>query len=337
MNTGVRFVLGAAFAGLVLQREGIAAAAPVVPAFDHVFVILMENHTYASVIGNTTDAPYINSLASRYGVATNYLAVSHPSLPNYLALTGGDTFGITSDCTSCFVNAPNIAVDRIEPSGRTWKSYMESMPSACFGGDSSPYFQKHDPLYYFNDIRTNATECNRIVPYSSLSSDLQSTSTTPSYAFISPNQCNDMHDSCAPLNNPIRQGDQWLQAQLPNIVNAPAFSAQRSLVLVVWDEDDSSGNNQVAALVIAKGVPAGFRSSIAYSHYSILKTIEQSWGLSSLTSNDANANAMSDFFAAPAVPAAGPWSNAALGLFLGGAGVVVAMGSNKRKHDHSKT
>jgi phosphatidylinositol-3-phosphatase len=327
----LRLLSTAALALLVLHHEGVAAAAPAVPTFDHVFIVLMENQPYTSIIGNTTNAPYINSLASQYGVAANYSAAAHPSLPNYLALTGGDTFGITSDCTTCFVGAPNIVADRVEPSGRTWKAYMESMPSACFAGDSSPYAQKHDPFFYFNDIRTNATECNRIVPYSTLSSDLLSASTTPNYVFITPNLCDDMHDSCAPLNNQIRQGDQWLEGQLPSILASPAFSTQRSLVLVVWDEDDSSGNNRVAALVIAKGVPPGFRSPTAYSHYSILKTIEQSWGLGSLTTNDGNANAMSDFFPAPAVPAGGLFAHGALLALLGVSGTAVAMRNARRR------
>jgi acid phosphatase len=291
----------------------------------------MENHTYSSIIGDTTDAPYINSLATQYGVAANYFAVTHPSLPNYLSITGADTFGITSDCTTCFVSAPNIAADRVEPSGRTWKAYMESMPSACFAGDSGKYAQKHNPLYYFNDIRTVSAECNKIVPYTALATDLASASTTPNYAFITPNLCDDMHDSCSPTNNQIKQGDTWLSGQLPNILNSPAYTSQNSLIIIVWDEDDSSGTNQVPAILIAKNVKAGFKSSVSYSHYSILKTIESAWGLSSLTTNDASASAMSDFFVTvPQAPAMPPWGGLALTFLFGGAGVVAAMGKRRR-------
>jgi acid phosphatase len=265
------------------------AGAATIPAFDHIFIILMENHSYSEIIGSS-QAPYINSLASRYGLAANYFGVSHPSLPNYLALTGGDTFGITTDCTTCFVNAPNIAVDRVEASGRTWKSYQESMPSPCFIGDSNPYAQKHDPFIYFNDIRLNSTECNKIVPFTSFASDLTSTATTANYVWITPNLCDDMHD-CS-----IGTGDSWLQSNVPTILNSPAYTTQNSLLLITWDEDDGTQNNQVPTLVIAKNVTPGFKSGTLYSHYSVLSTIEQAWGLSSLTSNDANANAMSDFF-----------------------------------------
>jgi acid phosphatase len=304
-----------------VSLEGVAHAS--VPAFDHIFIIMMENHSYSSIIGNTTDAPYINGLANQYAVAANYFAASHPSLPNYLALTGGDTFGITSDCNTCFVGMPNIAADRVESSGRTWKSYMESMPSACFSGDSSPYFQKHDPLFYYNDIRTVPAECNRIVPYTALATDLGSASTTPNYVFISPNQCNDMHDSCSPLNNPVRQGDNWLSTNLPTILNSPAYTTQSTLVIIVWDEDDSSGNNQVPAIFVAKSAKPGFKSSTQYSHYSLLKTVESAWGLSTLTSNDAAASAMSDLLSAapPPVPAAPPWNNALLAGLLGTLGL----------------
>ena len=153
----------------------------------------MENKAYGQIVGSS-QAPYFNSLASRYALATNYHAVTHPSLPNYLAMTGGSTFGIASDCTTCWINATNI-VDRIEASGRTWKAYQESMPSACFVGDSYPYAQKHDPFIYYNDIRNNAARCSRIVPYSQLGSDLGAAATTPAFGFITPNMCNDTSSS----------------------------------------------------------------------------------------------------------------------------------------------
>ena len=278
--------------------ESAAATTGSVPAFDHIFTIVMENHSYAEIIGNTAAAPYINQLAGQYGLAANYFAVTHPSLPNYLALTGGDTFGITTDCTTCFVGAPNLVADRVAPSGRTWKAYMESMPSTCFVGDAYPYMQKHDPFMYFNDIRTTV-QCSHVVPFTGFAGDLASASTTPSYVWVTPNMCNDMHD-CS-----ISAGDTWLKNNLPTILNSPAYTTQNSLVLITWDEDDGTQNNQVATLVIAKGVPAGFKSGTPYTHYSLLKTIEQAWGLAPLTANDGNATAMSDFFG-PGVPASLP-------------------------------
>ncbi len=127
-------------------------AQPTVPPFDHIFIVIMENHGYGEIIGSA-DAPFINQLAARYGVATNYVSVAHPSLPNYLALTGGDTFGVSTDCTDCFQRAANLAVDRMTPSGRTWRAYMEAMPSPGYLGDAYPYMQKHDPLASQSRVR----------------------------------------------------------------------------------------------------------------------------------------------------------------------------------------
>ncbi len=286
------FLLAAGLAPLATR----AAATSGVPAFDHIFTIVMENTSASSILGNTGEAPYINGLAAKYGTATNYSAISHPSLPNYLALTAGSELGVTDDCNDCFQAAPNIAVDRVEASGRTWKAYMESMPALCSPGDSGDglYVQHHNPFYYFDDIRTNPSECGKIVPFSGFGSDISSAATTANYVWISPNNCNNMHD-CS-----IGTGDTWLSRTVPAILGSPAFTSQNSALFITWDEDDSSTNsNKVATLVVAKSVPAGFRTSTAYNHYSLLKTIESAWGLAPLTSNDAAATPMSAFFGSP--------------------------------------
>ena len=267
-----------------------------VPAFDHVFVIVMENHSYGEIIGSPS-APYINSLASSGALADWYYGVSHPSLPNYLALVGGSTYGITSDCTTCWVSAANLP-DVLDAGGSTWKAYEESMPSACYVGDSSPYAQKHDPFIYFNDIRSNSTRCrSHVVPYTQLSSDLQSTSTTPNYAFITPNMCNDMHD-CT-----VATGDGWLQQNVPAILASPAFKNQRSLLALTWDEDDSSAGNNVPLIFLGAGVRSGYHSPATYDHFSLLHTIEAARGVSTITSTtgDVNAPLMSDMFGAASI------------------------------------
>ena len=240
-----------ALAALTAALANPQAAHAGTPGFDHVFVIVMENKGYSEIMGSS-QAPYINSLASRYGLATNYHAVTHPSLPNYLSLTGGDTFGITTDCTSCWVNAANIT-DRVEAAGRSWKAYEESIPGPCFVGDSYPYAQKHDPFIYFNDIRTNSARCNRVVPYTQLAADLGSVASTPSYGFITPNMCDDTH-YCS-----IAAGDQWLSANVPSILNSPAFTTRRSVLFITWDEDDTPSvtpRSQGQAPVAIAGQPA---------------------------------------------------------------------------------
>src|SRR2546425_1083829 len=121
------FTFGALYAPVdKAVRDAVAGdPATTVPAFKHIFIIVLENKAYDQVIGPGRP-PYLNSLAQQYGLARNYHALVHPSLPNYLALIGGDTFGITTDCTDCFVDQPNL-IDQLELTGKSWKGYMEAM------------------------------------------------------------------------------------------------------------------------------------------------------------------------------------------------------------------
>ena len=292
-----RFLTACSAVALAFTAFGFAplnvAATPAIPTLDHVFVIVMENHSYGEIIGSGA-APYINGLLGQSALATNYVAVSHPSLPNYLALSGASTFNITSDCTTCWVNASNLG-DRVESAGKSWKGHMESMPSTCFVGDSYPYVQKHDPFIYFNNIRTNTSRCqSHVVPYTQLGTDLKSASTTPSFGWITPNMCNDMHD-CS-----VAQGDVWLEQQVPAILNSAAFKTQKSLLAITWDEDDGSASNQVPLLLLGNGVQPNHASAVAYNHYGLLHTIESSLGLATLNSTDAGAATLNDLFSASA-------------------------------------
>ncbi|HKU11698.1 MAG TPA: alkaline phosphatase family protein [Sinomonas sp.] len=285
---------------LVAGAPGAATASNLpVPTFDHIFTILMENHSYSEIIGDTTDAPYIHSLATTYGLGSNTFAVGHPSLPNYLELTSGSNDGVTTDCnpSTCTVNAPNIAADRITPAGKTWKAYEESMPAPCTLSDSGEYAVRHNPFVYYSDIQTTS-QCNNDVPYTQLSTDLGSATTTPNYSFITPNLIDDMHDGT------IAQGDAWLSQNVPAILNSPAFKSQNSLLQIVWDEDDSSENNQVPTIYITSGMVNGtankpYDSFEQYNHFSLLKTIESAWALAPLTGNDSGATPESDVFGAP--------------------------------------
>lgn len=280
----------AAFAiTLTVSSRPASVQAAGTPPLDHVFVIVMENHSYSEVIGSPS-APYINSLANSGAVATNYFAVAHPSLPNYIALTSGDTQGITSDCTTCWLGVSNIG-DRLESAGSTWKAYEESMPSACYVGDAYPYVQKHDPFIYYDDIRQNASRCqSHVVPYTQLATDLRSASTTPTFSFITPNACHDMHD-CS-----VATGDAWLQQQVPSILASPAFTSQHSLLAITWDEDDFTTTNQVATIFVGAGVTAGTHSSTYSNHYSLLRTLEVARNLSPIAAGDASAAQMSSMF-----------------------------------------
>ncbi len=268
-----------------------ATARPNNRHFAHIFIIVEENKSYNSIVGSP-QAPHINSLIRQNALADNYSAVLHPSLPNYLALTSGSNHGITNDCNPpsarCEISVANIA-DELEHSGHTWKEYAESMPSPCYAYNSGEYATKHNPFIYYSDIINNHARCiAHVVPFSNLANDLKSTSTTPDYAFITPNLCNDMHD-CS-----VATGDQWLAAHIPAILRSPAFTTQNSLLVITWDEGNLA-TNHVPAILIGPQVKSGYILSGHYTHYSLLHTIEANWGLTSLTNNDAHAPIMTGF------------------------------------------
>lgn len=264
----------------------------------HIFLIVDENKPSSTIVGNTA-APYLNKLINQYAYATNYSGVTHPSLPNYLALTSGSTDGITTDCNppsaGCEVNVKNIA-DEIQNSGRTWKAYAESMPSSCYSLNYGNNFAtKHVPFLYYKDIIGNSSRCDsHVVPFTQMATDLQSVSTTPNYAFITPNLCNDMH------NCPVSTGDSWLSTTVPEILNSKAFTTQKSLLIITWDEG-YVGDNVVPAIFVGNTAKQGYKASAAYNHYSVLHTIEYLWNLKPLTSNDQQAPLMTSMLNNPSV------------------------------------
>ena len=278
-------------------------AASGVPALDHVVWVLMENHGYSQVVGSGVGAPYINNtLIPKGAIADKFFAIEHPSLPNYIDLTAGQNGGLTATCSpgsGCIANVPNIFKDRLEAAGKTWKGYGESMPSNCATADSGQYAVRHNPPPYFSNLQ--GADCNaNNVPYTQLASDFAQTATTPSFSFVTPNVCNDMHD-CS-----VTAGDTWLSQNMPTILNSPAFKTQRSLLAVVWDEDDGSEGNRVAAIFEGPQVKVGFHSTATYNHYSLLRTLEVSLGVSPLTSNDGNATPIADIFGSSLSPSPAP-------------------------------
>lgn len=243
-------------------------------------MIVFENKEFGTVIGNS-DMPNFNKLANDYTLLTQFYAVRHPSLPNYLAMIGGDTFGITTDCNSCFVSAPSLP-DLIEASGRTWKAYQEDMPEPCFVGDTARYVQKHDPFIYFDSIRLNPARCNRsVVPLTSLQSDIHA-GTLPNFIFITPNECNDAH-SC-----PLTTADQWLGSTLTQLTPALDKLGPNYLIVLTWDEGQGkhsccglppSAGGRIAVVLMSALVKNNFQDDTPYTHYSLLKTISSAWGL----------------------------------------------------------
>jgi hypothetical protein len=216
--------------------------------------------------------------------------VAHPSLPNYLALLAGDTFGVTSNCTTCFFTARTLA-DSLAEAGISGKAYMEDMPRACFAGSRGGYAQKHNPFAYFDSIRLDSRRCQAVVPYSDLPAELAG-GPPPAFMWITPNMCHDMHD-CG-----VAAGDRWLADNLPPLLNSAAFADQPSLLAIVWDEDDGSASNRVPLILAGPGVKRGYLSHTPANHYSLLRTIELAWGLPPLTANDAGALPVTDVFQA---------------------------------------
>jgi acid phosphatase len=245
------------------------------PDFSHVYVIIFENKEYSSIVGSSS-APYINSLISKYGLATNFYAETHPSEPNYIALTSGGTQGVTDD--GVYNLSVNNLFDQVVASGRTWHAYQQGYPGNCFTGTSSSavvdgvgssgaYARRHDPAISYTSISGNAAKCANI-------SDLASFNpAAASFEFITPNMINDMHDGT------IADGDNFLKAFLPQITGSSAFA--NSVVFVTFDEGTTNvnGGGHIATLAITPHMTPGFQATAAYTHYSILRTIEQAWAL----------------------------------------------------------
>jgi hypothetical protein len=234
---------------------GSPCGAKVAAAPTHVVWIMLENEGY-SVVGSP-QAPYLNSLAKVCGLATNDDATSHPSLPNYIALTSGSAQGISDDAepSSHPLNVPSI----FSQLNSNWRTYAESMPSACDRVTSGTYAARHNPAVYY----TNLPSCRRNDV--SLSGPLN---LSAAFTMITPNICSDMH-SC-----PVATGDAWLKRFVPQILASREYRTGSLALFVTFDENTESSTNQIPTIVIAPSVPRGLRVSTHFTHYSLLKTTE---------------------------------------------------------------
>jgi phosphatidylinositol-3-phosphatase len=261
------------------------------PQFKHVYLIVLENEEYGSLVGSA-NAPFLNGLIAKYGLATNYFGISHPSQPNYLALFSGSTQGVTDDGIHD-IAATNLA-DQLEAAHKTWSVFAQDYPGGCFAGATQngagegigaagSYARKHDPAISFTDISSNPTRCAWILNLAAFDP------AAADFEFIVPNQCNDMH-SCS-----IATGDAFLRTFVPRITSSPAFAG--SVLFITTDEGttNTNGGGQVATVVVSPLGKSGFRSAVPYDHYSLLKTIEDSWGLPCL-GQACSATDMAEFF-----------------------------------------
>jgi acid phosphatase len=245
-----------------------------------------ENHGYSSVIGSAA-MPYLNSLASSYGLATQYYANAHPSIPNYLMLTSGQ-FLTTNDGTTSVFSDDNL-VRRMVTGGKTWKSYAESLPSVGYlGADVYPYARRHNPMVFYSDVVNSTAQQQNLVPFNQFATDLAS-GQLPNFSYIVPNLQDDAHD-CPPGmstctdGNKLSHADQWLQTNLSSLLSSSSFQAGGDgLLLILWDEsgqsDKTHGGGQTAAVLIGPNVIPGVQPSTFYQHESVLKLILESLGL----------------------------------------------------------
>jgi phosphatidylinositol-3-phosphatase len=243
------------------------------PVVRHVVVVLMENHSYSEVIGR---APYITSLAHRCGLATNYHAITHPSLPNYLALTSGSTHGDTSDCSPDQCPVPGRSIfSQVTAHRLGWRSYAQSMPVACDTGSAGLYAARHVPAVYYLRVRSICR--SHVRRLGSLTGGrlhrALNDGHTPAYIFVTPNLCNDMHD-CG-----VSAGDRWASRWIRMMRRSRAYRAGHTVILLAWDEDDGSSANRVPLVVVSPYTPAGRTSSLALNHYSLLRTSEHLLGI----------------------------------------------------------
>jgi hypothetical protein len=248
------------------------------PVPTHVFLIVMENRSYGQVAGNG----YIASLAAQYGVATNYHGVSHPSLPNYLAMTSGSTWGVADDGWHP-LPAGGLGA-QLSAAGIDWRAYMEGMTNGCFNS-RYPYALKHNPFAYYGSACPS-----QVVPFSQFATDMSGS--VPRFVWITPDLCHDGHD----CSNAVAEG--WLSQTVPAILGTSAWQ-DNGLLVITWDEGEDSANS-VLTLVIHPD-PLNHQSSQPYDHYSLLATIEDRLGVPRL-GMAAQASPMSDLLASPPPP-----------------------------------
>ena len=293
--------------------------------FNNIVTIVMENEGICHILGQnmthwgitgcsaTNYAHYMTGLAQQWALSLQYVAVSHPSLPNYLAMFSGQTWACdnydggpnSNTCTSNAWNSVGKNLVDILPSSVSWKAYMENMTSNCQTNDSGSYAVRHDPFAYFNDIVGNSTRCGQVVPAgtngsldSTLLNDLNSAN-APNLMWLTPNLCDDMHDACIGSNNQTRnggctsasqcvpQGDSYLGHLVPQILSSSTFARGGAALLITFDEGNGycpvNGGSQdcVYALWVGPAAKTLYSSRTLYGagHYSWLATIEDNWGL----------------------------------------------------------
>ncbi|THF87332.1 hypothetical protein E7T09_09350 [Deinococcus sp. KSM4-11] len=280
---------------LAVGLSAQAATSSPVP-FDHVFLIVLENTSYAQAIGNP-NLPTLNALARTYGLATTYTGVAHPSLPNYVAMISGSTFGSVSDDPTQRFAGDTLPL-QLERAGLDWKGYFQGLPSTGWdGGAAGAYGKKHNPFMLSAEIAGSPARRAKVVSLDPLQGDLTS-GHVPAFSLIVPDVCHDLHGAvtCPPGRTLQRAGDRFVKTWTDAILASPAWTG-RSAIVITFDEgsDDAGGGGTVATVVVTTSGPRGVKSRVPYNHYSLLRTLEDAWGLPPLR-QAAQATPMTDLF-----------------------------------------
>jgi phosphatidylinositol-3-phosphatase len=289
-----------------------------IPLFSHVFVVLMENTSLKTLEAgiNNNQAPNLATWQGKYATGSDYHGVAHPSLPNYIALTSGDTQGIGCDCgaapgngtchpvvdvcigtCSCNTNATGHIADQLEAAQKTWMDFGESMGTACNLVDSGNYAVRHNPFLYYNNVQTNTARCTtHVVDFSQFDPN-----NAPNFSFIAPNLVSDMHNPDPPDSTNIPNGDKWLGIHAGAILSSSGYK-NGGLLVIVWDEDDGSGgllgntDDPIGIWVMSPYAKSGgYVSATHADHYSLLATFEDGLDLGRI-GKASGAQPLTDYF-----------------------------------------
>jgi phospholipase C len=268
--------------------------------WDHVVWVVLENHSFGDLIGDpgsaaATTSPYLTRLARSCGLATDFWAVTHPSLPNYLAMVSGRTGGVTRSCTPAQCPQHRRTVfDQLRRQDMTWRVFAESMPGACRRTDAYPYVVRHNPPTYFpgvagcgrRDLPMGTTSEGRLV-------DVLAAGRLPELTLVVPDQCHNTHDC------PVGEGDRWLSELLPTILDGADYREGRTAVFVTWDEGAGGDPGQscrrapdeschIVTVVVSPTTVPGTRSGTRYDLYSLLETTERMLGITTFLGHAAD-------------------------------------------------
>lgn len=312
-----RLRYGVVALGLVFAVSACPLKAQSFPQYDHVVLLVMESEGFKAIIGNQ-DAPILNALAQDYGLATNYSGVGDPSEPNYVAMLGGDTFGLSTDDPYWFpgqtINASNL-MTQLEAAGMTWRGYFQNMPYPGYRGYCYPdkcngipdadtqYVAKHNGMVNFANMQ-NPTEFGKMFPFSQLTADLAA-GTVPNFSYIVPDECDDMHgappwcvDSGATTSVQqsflIARGDAFVGSVVNEITSSSMWQAGNNAIIITFDEGNTA-TGRVATIVITSHGPRGVTDKTSLNHFSLLASVEQTFGLGCLA-NACTANLMTPLF-----------------------------------------